>query len=306
MTKKKENFVPQFILDNMEKWYQNILAGQPEELPIRAWWGMINPALFNNDGATTEERTKKGLSNFLKWLSTDFMPSTVYFMSYELLALIAYLPAVLLNISRKIAGVPDEVAIVVYESVEEYHRAEKNWFGMHYQNIHNWIFEIPPSSSRGFPKLFKGQLQFNQPYFMYTRKNVNWQGGITRLIVLVPKDGQTEEQFRRAVEALAKGMQLGFDSAGADCVVLRASAQCATLWRHFAEGIEPDDTDIESLLNETSVVKTKDSEKVAVPPKEEFGLADRSWFALQTGDEFPNFQFETGRPEQSDDGLISM
>lgn len=305
MTIKRDGFIPEFLEKRI--WYHEFLNGQPKELAIRVWWGLMNPGL--------SIPPNKGEETFKKGLSEDFMPGTVYLMCYMLGALIGYLPTVLLDLAKAFAGVPHEVALVVYASIAEYNKAAANWFGKLYQHIHAWLFAIPPSSSKGFPKLFQrkedGQaepaLLLDQPYFLYTRPNVNWQSGITRLIIATPKDNTTAEQFRNTIEKAAEELQFAYPGASADCVVLRASAQCLTLWRHFAEGVEPIDEDIQEFLNEVQVVGIRDSVKVTVPPKSEFNLTDTSWFKVERGDEFPNFQFETGQPEeQPDDGLISM
>ena len=176
------------------------LANQPPQLPIRVWWGFINPGLFVSPN--------KGIRKLRARAQRNFMPDTVYVMSYILTALIAYLPTVLLDVSHALSGIiPNEVALVVYKSIEEYNAAAAKPLGQLYQHIHAWLFAIPPSGSGGFPQLFKETFAFDKPCFLYTKENVDWQGGTTRLTVIRPKSGQSEEDFRQIIERHCANIQ---------------------------------------------------------------------------------------------------
>src|SRR5205823_113502 len=116
-------------------------------------------------------------SVFIEKLRTVFMPMTVQMQ--RLFGLTAYLPAVLPE--TKSEGMPDEIALVFYQTQEAYHEAKRCVGGRSYSELHQLLFDMPASAS-SFPEMFTGEVQPDKAYHLFP-KSVDWQIGSARLYV---------------------------------------------------------------------------------------------------------------------------
>jgi hypothetical protein len=78
-------------------------------------------------------------SVFIEKLGTVFMPMTVQMQ--RLFGLTAYLPAILPE--TKSEGMPDEIALVFYQTQGAYHEAKRCVGGRSYSELHQLLFDMP-------------------------------------------------------------------------------------------------------------------------------------------------------------------
>src|SRR5215471_12774693 len=116
-------------------------------------------------------------ADFLKALGTIFIPVTAQLQ--RLYGLTAYLPTVL-PLSKP-DGVPDEIALVFYESQQAYTDTSAIVAGRAYSLLHRTVFAFPASQT-GFPILFQSTANLGQPYHLFTGA-VDWRQGYTQLFV---------------------------------------------------------------------------------------------------------------------------
>ena len=117
-----------------------------------------------------------------------FIPATVQMTTP--LGMTAYIPAVLPPSDNIL---PDEIALVFYESQQTYINAMRDKVtGRAYAAMHGTTFnfsndaEIPPSHS-DFPRKYLGDLDFDQPYYLFDQ-SVDWQAGNTLVYAGLLKD----------------------------------------------------------------------------------------------------------------------
>jgi hypothetical protein len=131
-------------------------------------------------------------SNFLIALGTIFIPVTAQLQS--LYGLSAYLPTVLPT--SKPDGVPDEIALVFYETQKAYNDTSQIVGGRAYSALHKTVFAFPASLS-GFPVLLgPAAPALDQPYYLFT-KPVDWQQGFTQVFVGGAPDERQRHRLRR-------------------------------------------------------------------------------------------------------------
>ena len=82
-------------------------------------------------------------SEFIQKLGTVFMPMTVQMQ--RLFGLTAYLPAILPE--TKSEGMPDEIALVFYQTQGAYHEAKRCVGGRSYSELHQLLFDMKASTS---------------------------------------------------------------------------------------------------------------------------------------------------------------
>lgn len=165
---------------------------------------------------------------FFKELGHTFMPGTPFMLAP--LGLSAYVAAVL-DLDPA-AGMPDEVALIVYASKEAYD-ARQNWLqGRMYTHSHAGVFDM--ARSRGqFPGPDSAPNVLDPPgrwcWHLFDRP-VDWQEGSTRLIFLVGTPSQGPLQV--ALVDAARAGKPAMASAGIDQVIIVAEADYAAVWLH--------------------------------------------------------------------------
>lgn len=118
---------------------------------------------------------------FIDTLGELFIPATVQMM--EPIGLKSYFPTILPESKFRL---PDEIALVAYDSQDTYYRATKTTTpGRAYGALHGNVFnfssedEIPKSKS-AFPIEYQGALTFGQPYYLCDNL-VDWRDNKTNI-----------------------------------------------------------------------------------------------------------------------------
>ena len=166
--------------------------------------------------------------DFLSALGSIFIPASAQLQ--RLYGLTAYLPTVMPL--GKPDSVPDEIALVFYESQQAYNNTKLTVGGRAYSSLHSTVFALPRSES-GFPSLLGRTLQFDTPYHVF-KKAVDWQLGFTQVFVGTRPDAITPQQFAagllRYLNALREHCPSGLDGA-----VICATAACVLYWEHWTD-----------------------------------------------------------------------
>jgi hypothetical protein len=166
---------------------------------------------------------------FFKELGDTFMPGTPCMLAP--LGLCAYVAAAL--DFEDGSGMPDEVALIVYASLDAYNAArQKSLQGRMYTHSHAGVFDM--ARSRG---QFPGTV--DQPnkllpidrwsWYLFDRP-VDWQVASTRLLFLkgAPTQGAMQDFLVRATRAASAALE----KAGADQVIVVAGTDYAAIWIH--------------------------------------------------------------------------
>ncbi|MEW6659713.1 MAG: hypothetical protein AB1424_13735 [Thermodesulfobacteriota bacterium] len=165
-------------------------------------------------------------SRFLEMLGSIFIPATVKCQTP--LGLTAYLPSVLPM--NKPQGVPDEIALVFYESQESYRTAKETLAGRTYSKLHDLVFS--PASLSGFPTLFVDALLPDTPYHLFDAA-VDWQHGVCRVFVGVRPAPKAGSDFLKDAAAwlAAERARTGRP----DGAIVAASQNYLVYWEHWPD-----------------------------------------------------------------------
>jgi hypothetical protein len=107
---------------------------------------------------------------------------------------------------EKPLNVPDEFALVFYESQEVYKSTFKTTGGRAYGLLHRAIFDFSGvGSSSSFPQLFTGDLRVDCPYYLFDT-SCDWQKGSTRVLVGVPKQFKSFSEFKEEISQFLSGI----------------------------------------------------------------------------------------------------
>jgi hypothetical protein len=166
-------------------------------------------------------------SVFIEKLRTVFMPMTVQMQ--RLFGLTAYLPAVLPE--TKSEGMPDEIALVFYQTQEAYHEAKRCVGGRSYSELHQLLFDMPASAS-SFPEMFTGEVQPDKAYHLFP-KSVDWQIGSARLYAGTRRSKLKEAGFLKRLGQVAAELQKVPGSL--DAVIFCATNEWLVWWEHSSE-----------------------------------------------------------------------
>ena len=151
-----------------------------------------------------KKRVKR--SEFIEKLGTVFMPMTVQMQ--RLFGLKAYLPAILPE--TKSEGMPDEIALVFYQTQGAYHEAKRC----------------------SFPEMFTGEVQPDKPYHLFP-KSVDWQIGSARLYAGTRRSKLKETGFLKRLGQVATDLQKAPGSL--DGVIFCATNEWVVWWEHSSE-----------------------------------------------------------------------
>ncbi|MCP4074016.1 MAG: amidohydrolase family protein [Hyphomicrobiales bacterium] len=179
---------------------------------------------------------------FVQQLADVFVPSAVGLQAP--LGLTAYLPA-LLHEDRP-AGVPDEIALVFFESQRTYGDIFKSVAGRAFGMLHAPVFESATSRS-GFPAPFGGDLATGKPVYLVDT-TADWQNGHTRVIVGAKKNGQSQDGFLAELESATRAA-LETPPAGLQGAILAPESDCFVYWENWLSKDEANDWLGSSLLS---------------------------------------------------------
>lgn len=193
-------------------------------LPVRVWLGYALPSL----------RQPPSRNQFYQQLGSIFMPATVQLM--QPWGLTSYLPTALPFDNNPIT--PDEVALVFYRSVEDYHQASNaSVGGRGYQLLHKTLFNFESSdhcypSHSGFPTPYRGSLA-TAGYYYWPDSECDWQAGETTVMVGV-YEGTDTNAFRRELNASLTSL-CQQPPAGLDGAIVAIADSVVVLWCHWLD-----------------------------------------------------------------------
>ena len=187
------------------------------------------------------------LNEFLTRLGTVFIPATVA-MQIDA-GLDAYVPTVPGGLADKPDSVPDETAILFWDSPETYHDSFNTLAVRTYTLTHGAVYQ--PPSRADFPVLFRGALTAEQPVYLIDDPADWMHGNVTHLIGGRPAAVPAPDFIAGAARALtalqSSGIEGGIACAGNDyltCWVLGAGGSTAALAKlcGWATLVRPENT----------------------------------------------------------------
>jgi len=159
-----------------------------------------------------------------------FIPTAV--QTQAPLGMTAYLPTVLP--ASKPKKVPDEIALVFYESQATYTRTSVTTSGRAYSLLHGALFSLAASKS-GFPVKLGRNLAADTPYFLFPNA-ADWSGGQCRLLVGTPRSNHPPAKLRRSAYRVLKTLQRRRPK-GLDGGIVVASNSYFLYWEHWRDRI---------------------------------------------------------------------
>jgi hypothetical protein len=217
-------------------------------------------------------------SVFIEKLGTVFMPMTVQMQ--RLFGLTAYLPAILPE--TKSEEMPDEIALVFYQTQGAYHEAKRCVGGRSYSELHQLLFDMPASAS-SFPEMFTGEVRPDKAYHLFP-KSVDWQVGSARLYAGTRRSKVREAGFLRRLGQVATELQKA--PGNLDAVIFCATKEWLIWWEHSSESTPEPNT----RFNEIAVeVFSPVARRVQVPSNL---LRPYTGLALNGRGDFLNTQFQ--------------
>jgi hypothetical protein len=138
---------------------------------------------------------------FCDRLGSVFMPATVEFQ--VAVGLNVYSPTVTRGLAGKPDTVPDETAIVFWDSQDVYHAAFNTLASRAYTLLHSVVFT--GESRADFPIAFDGgSLGLDQPVYL-SATNVDWMHGTIRHLVGSPPATSSPTDFLEEIGAALRG-----------------------------------------------------------------------------------------------------
>lgn len=211
------------------------------DLPVgpqaaRIFFGYRAQALKDRPQDEATER-KRRRDQFLGDLGSTFMPGTPLMQAP--LGLSAYVPAVI--DPEHDAGLPDEVAIIVYASLEVYNRFRTISLSRRmYTKSHDAVFDMPNSIAQ-FPGPASAPEQRKvgedtQLFLYLTETPVDWQAGATRVLLIVPD--APSPAFQDALRARLEVARGEAGELGVDQILAGIAPGFAALWVHSGEPLD--------------------------------------------------------------------
>ena len=165
-------------------------------------------------------------ADFLQALGSVFIPVTAQLQG--LYGLTAYLPTVLPT--SKPEGVPDEIALVFYQTQQAYLDTSKIVAGRAYSALHKTVFAFPASQS-GFPALLGSTAGLDQPYHLFSGA-VDWQNGFTQVFVGARPPDVTPQKFASQLQRFFQEQQ-NHAPRGLDGAIFCISSNWVVYWEHW-------------------------------------------------------------------------
>lgn len=162
-------------------------------------------------------------TDFFSRLGSVFVPATVE-MQVEA-GLFAYLPTVPADLPGKPASVPDETAILFWETQDTYQEGFERLAVRTYTLTHAAVYT--PESRADFPARFTGELEFDQPYYLVDAA-ADWMRDGALHVVGGRNTGVAAEDFRSEVIQALEEVQKDETLAGA---IVCVSADYLVYWQ---------------------------------------------------------------------------
>lgn len=221
-------------------------------------------------------------AKFCEQLGTVFIPGTVQLLAP--LGLTAYLPAVLP--ADHAPELPDEIALLFYESREVYQNSFATTAGRIQGLIHGPVFDASRSQS-GFPKKLLDQLKTGDAYRLFEHQ-ADWYLGICRVLVGTRKRHLKPHAFRDGILRAAKGLQQA-PPPGLDAAILTVADDWIVYWEHLSEDSTLAPSGLLQRINDTiDVVMDSVATRAVVPS----GLGNAHSGLAVEGGEFWNMKLD--------------
>ncbi|MBO3696965.1 hypothetical protein [Roseivirga sp. E12] len=160
----------------------------PPPNAVRVWRGYRSPSLEVKD--------------FYDKLSTVFVPATVEMQTP--IGLCAYIPTIPCDLADKPDTVPDETAILYWESQDTYHNGFNTLGVRTYTLTHGSVYT--DESRADFPTFFNGALTSEQPCYLID-KAVDWMRGEVRHLVAGKPSALSSDEFMDQVAKIMTEIQ---------------------------------------------------------------------------------------------------
>jgi len=173
---------------------------------VKVWRGWRAPSFAQND--------------FFQRLGTTFIPATVEMQIQA--GLDTYIPSVPCGLANKPDAVPDETAILFWDSQQTYNDCFNLLACRTYTLIHGATYQVPPSGAQ-FPLLFSGTLTAEQPVYLIDQSEDWMHGKVTHVVGGRPAKLAPADWLTAVAKALTSfqgsGIKGGVACAGNDYVV---------------------------------------------------------------------------------------
>jgi hypothetical protein len=183
---------------------------EPRPIPaeaVRVWRGFRSPSM--------------NLDDFFQRLGTVFVPATVE-MQIQI-GLDAYIPTVPAALPGKPDTVPDETAILFWDSQQTYTDGFKTLAVRTYTLTHAAVYT--PQSGANFPNEWSGELASGQPYHL-SNEPADWMPGPVTHVIGSRPQAQSPEDFRAALAEVSAGIA----SAGVQGAIVCAADDYVVYW----------------------------------------------------------------------------
>jgi 5-methylthioadenosine/S-adenosylhomocysteine deaminase len=193
---------------------------------------------------------------FREKLGTLFIPSTVQFQAP--LGLTAYLPTVLPD--SKTDAVPDEIALVFYESQDVYQSTFKTLGGRAYAELQQSVFA---SNSRSdFPVKLEGSLESDIPYCLFDNP-ADWHYGTCKVLVGIPPNTQETGDFLSSLHQWLLEERRRAPE-GLDGAIICASESSLIYWEHWYDTASARRSRIKSLAKLVHPVLLENAKAISI------------------------------------------
>jgi hypothetical protein len=189
---------------------------------IRVWRGYRSSRYLHN------------YAGFAESLKGVFIPQT----SQQLtpLGLLNYFPAIVPESKRRSdVFIPDEVALVIYPSKDDYDSAQTSVAGKAYGALHSTVFNFDPTSlipksTSDNPRSWHTNWDFGQSYSLLDN-DIDWRLGSTSVFLAKPKCGLTSLMLKKEITRVVTEW-LGADRGSVDLALLCVEQDWVLCWEH--------------------------------------------------------------------------
>lgn len=188
---------------------------------VRVWRGFRSPQLPQDE--------------FFQRLGTVFVPSTV--LMQIRVGLDVYIPTIPCGLDGKPDTVPDETAILFWETLAAHDEAFKTLAARTYTLTHGAVYTA--ESRADFPGYYEGELVANQPYYLF-KDPADWMHGEVTHLVGGPPAGSSSAGWYEGVTMAISGVQ---QRGAADGAIVCATDSYLVYWQLGA----PDDPGLAEL-----------------------------------------------------------
>ncbi|QSH41501.1 amidohydrolase family protein [Lentisphaerota bacterium ZTH] len=195
--------------------------------------------------------------NFKKELGSAFIPTAV--QTQVPLGMTAYLPTVLPD--NKPEDMPDEIALVFYESQEVYKETFDTPVGRAYGLLHRAVFS--KKSKSGFPKILKNELLCDQPYFLFSN-HADWHNGETRVLCACRSKTQSVKSYLDSVYKWLRSIQKK-TPAGLDAAIVCVGENSLIYWEHWHSDMAATGSRIPEITDSVDSIVNKSATPLQVP-----------------------------------------